>query len=388
MANIKVVQPTSVEVAADGTLTSISMLNIATSASVVAMASGESVEKRIETIETNVAGKAEKNHEHVVADITDFPTTMKNPNALNINGTTYDGSEAVNLSLAVASHTHNYAGSASVGGAANSVANALTISLNGESQGAFDGSAAKTIDITPESIGASAEGHTHSSDELTGTIPASMIDGVLSIDNIPAAAVERLSIVADEDAMLALTSETLQAGDTVKIKSTGKMYYVKDASKLGSMDAFEEYTVGSAASVPWTGVTGKPETFTPSAHTHVVADITDFPASLKNPYALTISLNGESQGDYDGSAVKAIDITAASVGAYSKDEIDQKVTDLESAVTNSKLAAWPIGSVFTGIDSTIDPTTLLGGGTWAAIGELPGVVGETTYLMKLWQRTA
>lgn len=37
--------------------------------------------------------------------------------------------------------------------------------------------------------------------------------------------------------------------------------------------------------------------------------------SLKNPYALTISLNGTSQGAYDGSAAKSINITASSIGA-------------------------------------------------------------------------
>ena len=58
-------------------------------------------------------------------------------------------------------HTHNYAGSSSAGGPANKVANALTISLNGTSQGAYDGSAAKSINITASSIGASSSSHTH-----------------------------------------------------------------------------------------------------------------------------------------------------------------------------------------------------------------------------------
>lgn len=39
--------------------------------------------------------------------------------------------------------------------------NAITISLNGTSQGAYDGSAAKSINITASSIGAAASGHTH-----------------------------------------------------------------------------------------------------------------------------------------------------------------------------------------------------------------------------------
>lgn len=50
-----------------------------------------------------------------------------------------------------------------------------------------------------------------------------------------------------------------------------------------------------------------------------LAYYTDIPSSLKNPHALTISLNGTSQGPYDGSAAKSINITAASVGAATSD---------------------------------------------------------------------
>lgn len=45
------------------------------------------------------------------------------------------------------------------------------------------------------------------------------------------------------------------------------------------------------------------------------ADISSKPSSLKNPHALTISLNGTSQGPYDGSAAKNINITPGSIGA-------------------------------------------------------------------------
>lgn len=48
-----------------------------------------------------------------------------------------------------------------------------------------------------------------------------------------------------------------------------------------------------------------------------LAFTTDIPTSLKNPYALTISLNGASQGPYDGSAAKNINITPSSIGASS-----------------------------------------------------------------------
>lgn len=46
-----------------------------------------------------------------------------------------------------------------------------------------------------------------------------------------------------------------------------------------------------------------------------IALTSDIPSSVKNPHALTISLNGTSQGPYDGSAAKNINITPGSIGA-------------------------------------------------------------------------
>ena len=60
-------------------------------------------------------------------------------------------------------HTHNYAGSTSPGGSANSVANSLSIQLNGGTATTFNGSVAKSINITASSIGAAASSHTHTS---------------------------------------------------------------------------------------------------------------------------------------------------------------------------------------------------------------------------------
>lgn len=89
---------------------------------------------------------------------------------------TNSGSSFTNVSLeghthnyAAASHTHNYAGSSSAGGAAtsaNKVNTKLAIKLNGgATEGAnlftFNGSAAKTVNITPSAIGAAEDNHTH-----------------------------------------------------------------------------------------------------------------------------------------------------------------------------------------------------------------------------------
>ena len=79
--------------------------------------------------------------------------------------------------------------------------------------------------------------------------------------------------------------------------------------------------VDSASSVAWVNVTGKPSTFTPSRHTHNYAGSSSAGGAAtsanKVNAALTINLNGTSQGAWDGSSAKSISITAASVGATS-----------------------------------------------------------------------
>lgn len=98
-------------------------------------------------------------------------------------------------------------------------------------------------------------------------ISAGNINGVLSINNIPAAAIEKIFVVANDEARFALTDEQVQVGDTVKvINPSKKMYMVKDIEHLDNEDGYEEYEVGIAARVPWSGVEGKPEAYTPSNH--------------------------------------------------------------------------------------------------------------------------
>ena len=108
-----------------------------------------------------------------------------------------------------------------------------------------------------------------------------------------------------------------------------------------------------ADAVPWSGVSGKPSTYTPSSHTHddryytesevdsklngkassshthTKSQITDFPSSMKNPNSLTISLNGTSQGAYDGSAAKSINVTPSSIGAATSGHTHAYITNDE-----------------------------------------------------------
>ena len=150
-----------------------------------------------------IDSKADSTHIHKKSDITDFPTlgtaAAKNVKSLsdvgnggwkdtatdeqyvpdmnfmkNWNGA-YSGTSS-NLiycskgafgtmatkdaaEYALTDHTHKYAGSSSIGGAAtsaNKVNSSLTILLNGTSQGAWDGSSAKSINVTAASVGATS----------------------------------------------------------------------------------------------------------------------------------------------------------------------------------------------------------------------------------------
>lgn len=102
-------------------------------------------------------------------------------------GIDFDGSTAISFTLsdigaATSGHTHNYAGSSSAGGAAtsaNKVNQNITIKLNGGgTEGTnlftFNGSSAKSINITPSSIGAAASSHgTHVENAYATATPKS-----------------------------------------------------------------------------------------------------------------------------------------------------------------------------------------------------------------------
>lgn len=126
--------------------------------------------------------------------------------------------------------------------------------------------AARTIALSGAvtgSVSSDFGGNVTISTTLANFDASKIASGTISIDRLPKAALERLVVVADDTARFALTTATAQSGDTVKVTSTGKMYLIKDESKLSSEDGYEPYTASQASSVPWSGVTGKPGTFTP-----------------------------------------------------------------------------------------------------------------------------
>ena len=90
------------------------------------------------------------------------------------------------------------------------------------------------------------------------------------------------------------------------------------------------------ANITWDDITGKPSSFNPSSHTHTKANITDFPTSMKNPYALSIQLNSGTANTYDGAAAKSINITPASIGAAASSHTHTKanITDFPTSMKN------------------------------------------------------
>lgn len=126
-----------------------------------------------------------------------------------------------------------------------------------------------------------------------------------------------------------------------------------------TIKAVKVNSASSADSVAWSGVTGKPTTFTPSAHTHTASEVSGLPTSLKNPYALTFGSK-----TYDGSA--AATITASDLGALTsitKSMVEGVLTGEISSHTHSYLPLY--GGTITGARNA--PLCINGGGAWTGI---------------------
>lgn len=82
----------------------------------------------------------------------------------------------------------------------------------------------------------------------TSDIDATRIKGQLDISNIPPAGLDNVIKVDTVTDMLALTVDDVQNGDTVMIIGVTPpvQYQVVDNTKLGTMDAFQEYAAGTA----------------------------------------------------------------------------------------------------------------------------------------------
>ena len=298
-------------------------------------------------------------HKHAKSDITDFPASLKNPTALTVQG-------------------------------------------NGTTIATYDGSAAKTVNITKASVGLGSVNNTADADKSVKYATSAGSANAVAWDKVsgkpssypPASHEHDLSTMINK--LSTVTSDPTDAdyyvcqyagGGTsttsyhrrpvsalwnyIKSKASGiyaakSHTHTKSEVGLGNVDNTADSaksvkyatSAGSANAVAWDKVSGNHSTYAPAAHKHAKADITDFPASLKNPTALTIQTNGTTAATYDGSAAKTVNVTKASIGLGSVDNTADSAKSVKyatsagsasSATTASKLGSATVGSASTPI---------------------------------------
>jgi hypothetical protein len=209
---------------------------------------------------------------------------------------------------------------------------------------------------------AAAKSHTHSISQITDNIPASKITGVLSLDNIPKSAVERVVPVTDDAARLKLTNADVQNGDVVKVTSTGQMYFVVDDTKLTTEAGYMVFSAGSAASVPWSGVSGRPSSM-PASDVYAWAKAASKPSYSKSEVGL---------GNVDNTADSAKSVkyatsagSAGSAGSATKatqDSAGQQIntTYIKSLSVSGRTITFTRGDDTTGTITTQDTNTTYG----------------------------
>lgn len=111
------------------------------------------------------------------------------------------------------------------------------------------------VTVTKKALTANDIPNISASKLTSGTIDAARLPEI-PIEKIPAAALERLFVVASEAAAM---SASVQEGDVVQVTgNNNKMYFCISATATTFANKFKEFTAGTAASVPWSGITNKP----------------------------------------------------------------------------------------------------------------------------------
>ena len=183
------------------------------------------------------------------------------------------------------SHTHNYAGSSSAGGAAtsaNKVNKTITVQLNGgttegTNKFTFDGSVAKSMNITASSVGAAASSHTHDDRYYTESEIDSKVSTLNTAINGKAASSHTHSIsnVTNLQSSLDAKQATITGGASTITSSnlTASRALVSDSSGKVAVSAVTSTELGyldGVTSAIQTQLDGKAA----SSHNHSASNIT------------------------------------------------------------------------------------------------------------------
>ena len=193
----------------------------------------------------------------------------------------------------------------------------------------------------------------------SGTLNADRLPEI-PISKIPAAAMERLYVVESQSAAMSLT---IQEGDVVQIGSGGPMYFCVSESASTFATKFKEFTAGSATSVPWSGVTGKP-TFATVATSGSYNDLTNKPTIP--------SLSGYATQNWVTSQGYLTSIPAATSSTYGGIQIGYTTSDKNYAVQLNKGKAY-VNVPWTDTNTNYYPTSF----TWKN-GTTSGPTGSLT----------
>lgn len=262
------------------------------------------------------------------------------------------GTAAVGTSTKYAREDHVHPSQTNVA-TATKLATPRGIAIAGAVSGSatFDGSTNISISTTLANIDASKI--------TSGTLNADRLPEI-PISKIPAAAMERLYVVESQSAAVALK---IQEGDVVQIGSGGPMYFCISESASTFATKFKEFTAGSATSVPWSGVTGKP-TFATVATSGSYNDLTNKPTIP--------SLSGYATQNWVTSQGYLTSIPAATSSAYGGIQIGYTTSGKNYAVQLSNGKAY-VNVPWTDTNTNYYPTTF----TWTN-GTTAGPTGSLT----------
>ena len=251
-------------------------------------------------------------------------------------------SDHTHSNYALVSHTHNYAGSKTSGGAATEAAKTtgtLTLQTNGTNAGTFNGSANKSININPANIGAATVDHTHSNYATT-----SHSHGLLNftlckeLANTTTGGWSLLNNTYEGFLLMSLRTNANAPNWLVGNYASGIAFGGSDTKGVISV-AYQSplirFAGGNGEEPKWnlalTGSNGgyydlnnfatksSLSGYATASHTHNYAGSSSAGGvateAAKTTGTLTIQTDGTSAGAFNGSANKTINITAASIGA-------------------------------------------------------------------------
>lgn len=266
-------------------------------------------------INTKLNGKSNTGHKHVKADITDFPTSMP---ASDVSAWAKAATKP--------SYSKAEVGLGNVDNTADSAKSVKYAASAGSATTAATANALKVTELTTQNL------------DDTKTVGLYFAGGSNSVKNKPTG-IDAFGLEVKRTASGYLV-QVLTAGNTNAMKTWIRQF------NASAWSAWAHY-FDSNHTPTWSQVSGKPS-FATVATSGSYNDLSNkptiptVPSSLKNPNALTISLNGTSQGAYDGSAVKNINITASSVGAAASSHTHTKaqIIDFPTSMPASDVYSW------------------------------------------------